>query len=74
VALRRHREQELLLGRVLDRKAGAVGDRVLVGIADAQLRTDARAFDAELRLELPGNILNKIICVQEHADRIPRDH
>ena len=48
MTLGRNREQELLFGRVLDRNAGAVGDGVLVGIADAQLGADAGTFDAEL--------------------------
>ena len=72
--LRRDREQELLFGSVLDRNARSVSDGVLVRIADAQLRADAGTFDAELRLELPRNVLNEVIGIQKHADRVARDH
>jgi hypothetical protein len=40
----------------------------LVRIPDAKLRTNPRAFDAELRFELARYVLDEIVGIQKHAN------
>ena len=67
-------QKELLLSRVLDRNARAVRHGVLIGIPDTKLRSNPRALDAKLALELTRDVLQEIVGVQEHADAVPSDH